>query len=356
MLTIMKFVSVVRARPQFVKLSAICSEVDSDDEHLILHTGQHYDHEMSGEFFESLNMPKPDHNLAVGSGTHGTQTASMLSGIEDFLVTANPEWVLVFGDTNSTLAAAVAAAKLQIPIAHLEAGLRSWNRRMPEEVNRVLTDHAASLCLAPTPQAMDNLAREGLGSLSVMVGDVNVEVVQKMKNLVLSQPPSMPWDVSSDYWLATLHRQELTSDPDRLAEILAVLNNAPVPVYLLAHPVLKPILKKFNLLEHGAGSLRVADPLSFPKLVWAILNAQGIVTDSGGLQKEAYLLRVPCMTVRPETEWTETLDMGWNQLAWDNPEDILSNSWLKTPEDHDPNLFGDGLAAKRSLESMRNHR
>lgn len=353
MLTIMKFVSVVGARPQFVKLSAICSEVEPDDQHLILHTGQHYDHEMSGGFFESLNMPQPDCNLAVGSGTHGAQTASMLSGIEEFLAKANPHWVLVFGDTNSTLAAAIAAAKLQIPIAHLEAGLRSWNRRMPEEVNRVLTDHAANLCLAPTPQAMDNLAREGLGSISVMVGDVNVEVIQKTRDLVLSQPPSMPWDVSSEYWLATLHRQELTSDPDRLAEILVVLNNAPVPVYLLAHPVLKPILQKIDLREREVGSLRVADPLAFPQLVWAMLNARGIVTDSGGLQKEAYLLRVPCMTLRPETEWTETLDMGWNRLTWDNPEDILSSSWLETPADYDPNLFGDGLAAKRSLHFMR---
>lgn len=348
----MKIVSVVGARPQFVKLAAVCAVVPGDDEHLILHTGQHYDYNMSGSFFEALGMPAPDRNLDVGSATHGAQTAAMLAGVEDYLIETKPDWVLVFGDTNSTLAGAVAASKLQIPVAHLEAGLRSWNRRMPEEINRVLTDHASNLCLAPTQQALENLEGEGLGGRSELIGDVTVEVVSRTKRIVFANPPSLPWNYSEDYWLATLHRQELMQDTEKLMEVLAVLEAAPLKVYLLAHPGLKRIMETFDIPENGRGSLHVVDPLNYPSLVWAVLNARGVVTDSGGIQKEAYLLEIPCATVRPETEWVETLDMGWNTLVWENPEAILEQSWTKKLISPDPQLYGDGNAAQRAIKLM----
>lgn len=349
----MRILSVVGARPQLVKLSAICAEISSKDEHFILHTGQHYDYEMSEGFFKSFGMPAPDRNLSVGSASHGAQTAAMLGGIETYLIETKPDWVLVFGDTNSTLAGAVAATKLQISVAHLEAGLRSWNRRMPEETNRVLTDHASTLCLAPTRQALQNLEAEGLGPRSELIGDVTVEIVSEMRRRVSAEPPSLPWDYLEGYWFATLHRQELMQEPEKLREVLTVLDAAPVNVYLSAHPGLKRVMSGLGVSQQEGGSLHIVDPLNYPSLIWAVLNAQGVVTDSGGLQKEAYLLEVPCATVRPETEWVETLEKGWNALVWKNPEELLEGSWLRKPMGHNPQLYGDGMAATRALDLLR---
>lgn len=348
----MRIVSVVGARPQFVKLSAICAEFPAGNEHLILHTGQHYDYEMSEGFFESFGMPAPDKNLSVGSASHGAQTAAMLGGIEAYLIETTPDWVLVFGDTNSTLAGAVAATKLQIPVAHLEAGLRSWNRRMPEEINRVLTDHASTLCLAPTQQAVQNLQAEGLGPRSELIGDVTVEIVSQMRRRVSADPPPLPWNYSEDYWLATLHRQELMQDTAKLRHVLAVFEAAPVNVYLSAHPGLKRVISGLGMPPRGGSSLHIVDPLNYPSLIWAMVNAQGVVTDSGGLQKEAYLLEVPCATVRPETEWVETLEIGWNTLVWEDPEELLEGSWSRNPLGHNSHLYGDGLAARRALDLL----
>ena len=286
----MRIVSVVGARPQFVKLSSVCAAMSPWDEHLILHTGQHYNYKMSQSFFDTLGIPRPNKNLQVGSARHGAQTGAMLEGIENYLAETTPDWVLVIGDTNSTLAGALAAAKLHIPIAHLEAGLRSWNRGMPEEINRTLTDHVSTLCLAPTENALKNLEAEGLGSRSALIGDVTVEVLHSMVAHLQGNPPALPWDLSKEFWLATLHRQELTTNFDKLSEILEVLNQAPVDVHLAAHPRLLQAIKHMNISLDDSGSLHIFEPLDFPSLVWALTHAAGVVTDSGGLQKEAYLL------------------------------------------------------------------
>ncbi len=314
----MKVLSVVGARPQFVKLAPTASAlVRHGVEHVIVHTGQHYDAGLSDVFFADLRIPAPDLHLAVGSAGHGAQTGAMLGALEPVLADAAPDWVLVYGDTNSTLAGAVAAVKLHLPVAHLEAGLRSFNRRMPEEHNRVLTDHAADLLLAPTQVAMGHLADEGLAARSVLVGDVMTDVCFRVRDAVLAQGPAPVAGLEpGGYVLATVHRAENTDDADRLRAVVAALAALPVPVVLAAHPRLRA-----RCAEHGidlaAGSLRAIDPLPYPAMVAAVLGSAGVVTDSGGLQKEAYLLERACTTLRGETEWVETLEGGRNVLLPD---------------------------------------
>lgn len=316
----MKVLSVVGARPQFVKLAPIAEALGrAGAEHVIVHTGQHYDPGMSDVFFADLRIPAPDVHLAVGSGSHGAQTGAMLGPLEEVMDSHRPDWVLVYGDTNSTLAAAVAAVKIHLPLAHLEAGLRSFNRRMPEEHNRVLTDHAADLLLAPTQVAMDHLAHEGLAARSVLVGDVMTDVCFRVRDAVATsgtRPAGVP---EGDYLVATVHRAENTDDPARLRAIVAALAALPVPLVLLAHPRLRA-----RCAEHGIaleqGSIVVADPLPYPEMVAAVLGSVGVVTDSGGLQKEAFLLGRACTTLRTETEWVETLEGGWNVLLPQEPD------------------------------------
>lgn len=338
--------SVVGARPQFVKLAPVADAFARDGvEHVIVHTGQHYDEGLSGVFFADLRIPAPDVHLAVGSGSHGAQTGAMLTALEPVLAEARPDWVLVYGDTNSTLAGAVAAVKLHLPVAHLEAGLRSFNRRMPEEHNRVLTDHAADLLLAPTAVAMGHLADEGLAARSVLVGDVMTDVCYRVRDAVLAGGlPTVAGAAPGEYVVATIHRAENTDDPDRLRRIVAGLAAVPAPVALAAHPRLRT-----RAVEHGitleTGSIRVIDPLPYPAMVAAVLGSRGVVTDSGGLQKEAYLLGRPCTTLRGETEWPETLEGGWNVLSPD--ADGLADLALRpAPEGKRPPWYGDGAAAR----------
>ncbi len=315
----MKVLSVVGARPQFVKLAPVSSALAAAGaEHVIVHTGQHYDAAMSDVFFRDLGIPDPDVHLGVGSGSHGVQTGAILSAMDAVLVEHSPDWVLVYGDTNSTLAGAVAAVKMHLPVAHLEAGLRSFNRAMPEEHNRVLTDHAADLLLAPTQVAVDHLAHEGLAERTVLVGDVMTDVLFQVRDRVAGELPTLPEGVSAaeGYLVATIHRAENTDDPQRLAEIVAALGALPLPVVLLAHPRLVARCSAAGIsLEQGA--IHPVPPLAYPEMVAAVIGSAGVVTDSGGLQKEAFLLRVPCTTLRTETEWTETVDLGWNVLAGD---------------------------------------
>src|SRR5690554_4190824 len=309
--------SVVGARPQFVKLAPISREMRerADIEHIVVHTGQHYDDLMSDVFFRDLDIPAPDVNLAVGSGAHGAQTAAMLAALEPVFESHQPDWVLVYGDTNSTLAAAVAAVKLHLPLAHLEAGLRSFNRRMPEEHNRVLTDHAADLCLAPSLTAMKHLQNEGLSGRSVMVGDVMTDVLYRVRDEAAAASIPLPNGVSAgEYYVATLHRPDNTDDPTRLKSIVGQLATLDRPVLLLTHPRLAKLAVEHDV-DLNAGALRSVPPFPYPQLVVAVANASGVVTDSGGLQKEAFLLRTPCTTVRPETEWVETIELGWNVLV-----------------------------------------
>jgi UDP-N-acetylglucosamine 2-epimerase (non-hydrolysing) len=356
----MKVLSVVGARPQLVKLAPIARAfVGTNHQHVIVHTGQHYDVNLSDVFFSGLGIPDPDVHLGVGSGSHGVQTGAVLSAMDPVLELERPDWVLVYGDTNSTLAGAVAAVKMHIPVAHLEAGLRSFNRRMPEEHNRVLTDHAADLLLAPTDEAVRHLRAEGLGDRTRLVGDVMVDVCLRVRDDVLAgrhPAPVLPDGVDPDepYLLATLHRAENTDDPGRLAGLLGALAELPVPVALLAHPRLVARAEAQGL-KLAQGAVHVGAPLPYAAIVAAVLGSAGVVTDSGGLQKEAYLLGRPCTTLRGETEWVETLDGGWNHVVPD-PAD-LGASWASlatrpAPQTERGAPYGDGRAANRVVEVL----
>ncbi len=346
--------SVVGARPQFVKLAPVAEAMTAaGHEHVIVHTGQHYDPMLSDVFFRDLGIPEPDAHLGVGSGSHGVQTGAMLAQMDEVLDRFRPDCVLVYGDTNSTLAAAVSAVKLHYPVAHLEAGLRSFNRAMPEEHNRVLTDHAADLCLAPTEAAMRHLGTEGLSERSVLVGDVMTDVLLKVRDAVLAggEPnPLADVDAPDGYYVATIHRAENTDDPERLREVAEALGAADKPVVLLAHPRVRA-----KAAEHGVdletGSLVVRDPLAYPQLIAAALGSAGVVTDSGGLQKEAFLLRVPCTTVRRETEWGETVELGWNVLA-NTAEEITAALTRPAPAATEAAPYGDGRAATRAVDAI----
>ena len=347
----MRVISVVGARPQFVKLAAVANGMkDTAIEHVIVDTGQHYDSNLSEVFFDDLQIPKPDVNLGIGSGSHGVQTGAMLAALDEVFTKYSPDCVLVYGDTNSTLAAAVSAVKLHFPVAHLEAGLRSFNRAMPEEHNRVLTDHAADLLLPPTQVAYDHLVREGLGHRSVIVGDVMTDVCYLTRDNVKANPVDL--GISGTYLTSTIHRAENTDDPVRLKEIISALQALPNPVALLAHPRLQARAKEFGI-ELEKGSVQVFDPLPYPQTIQMMLGSAGVVTDSGGLQKEAYLLEVPCTTIRTETEWVETLVDSWNVLS---PEvkDLTNAVMRPKPSAPTKTVYGDGAAAKRVVDTLLN--
>ena len=352
-----KIVSVVGARPQFVKLAPIHHAAKAAGvEHVIVHTGQHYDPMLSDVFFEDLGIGEPDVHLGVGSGSHGVQTGAMLARLDEVFLTHRPDWVLVYGDTNSTVAAALSAVKLHIPVAHLEAGLRSFNRRMPEEHNRVMTDHAADLLLAPTEVAVGHLATEGLRERTVLVGDVMTDVLFEVRDQVAGTPSPLVDElglVAGEHYVATIHRAENTDDPERLRQVVASLAALDKPIVLLAHPRVAARAHEHGI-ELNQGSLHTRTPLSYPDLIAAVLASAGVVTDSGGLQKEAFLLRVPCTTVRPETEWVETVDLGWNVLA-NTPDEITAAATRPRPADTDAAPYGDGHAAERVIAELIAH-
>ncbi|GAA2894076.1 non-hydrolyzing UDP-N-acetylglucosamine 2-epimerase [Microbacterium esteraromaticum] len=350
----MKIVSVVGARPQFVKLAPIHkAALAAGVEHIIVHTGQHYDPMLSDVFFDDLGIGAPHVHLGVGSGSHGVQTGAMLAALDGVFDEHRPDWVLVYGDTNSTVAAALSAVKMHIPVAHLEAGLRSFNRRMPEEHNRVMTDHAADLLLAPTQVAVDHLRNEGLEARTALVGDVMTDVLYEVRDQVGSQPSVLLEEMglqAGEYYLATIHRAENTDDPARLAEIAAALGGLDRPVVLLAHP--RVVAKAAaHGIELNQGTLIAHAPLAYPDLIAAALSSAGVVTDSGGLQKEAFLLGVPCTTVRTETEWVETIELGWNVLA-NTAEEIAAGVTRPRPVSTDAAPYGDGRAAQRVVEVL----
>ncbi len=353
----MKVLSVVGARPQFVKLGPVADAlVDDGAEHVIVHTGQHYDPALSDVFFHELGIPAPDVHLGVGSGSHGVQTGAMLAALDAVLDEHRPDWVLVYGDTNSTVAAALAAVKMHLPLAHVEAGLRSFNRRMPEEHNRVLTDHAADLLLPPTELALANLAREGLAERAVVTGDVMTDVCFSIRDRLALDPLPAPERAPSDgpYLVATVHRADNTDDPVRLRAVVAALNALPVPVLLTAHPRLVARASAYGI-ELETEAVRQVPPLSYSAMVSAVLGSAGVVTDSGGLQKEAFLLGVPCTTLRTETEWVETLDNGWNVL--DAELTLLPGVAVRARPTTAPGMpYGDGTAARRTVEVLHERR
>jgi UDP-N-acetylglucosamine 2-epimerase len=347
----MKVLTVVGARPQFIKAAAVSRELRRDHEELLVHTGQHYDDELSAVFFDELDIPRPDANLGVGSDSHGRQTAAMLSGLEARIEDENPDAVLVYGDTNSTLAAAIAASKMEPPLAHVEAGMRSGSD-IPEETNRVLTDHAADLLLAPSPDAMENLADEGISEGVHFTGDVGYDAL-------LWARERADWSVLSDFGvadeefvLATVHRDTNTDDPTRLEAIVDALADDPRQVVLPAHPRTVARLKEFGLYEAAKRDLTLTDPVGYRQFV-ALLDAATVVaTDSGGVQKESFFLDTPCVTLREETEWVETVKSGWNALVGADGAAIRETVTGATKPDEKPTPYGDGNAAKRIMEVL----
>jgi UDP-GlcNAc3NAcA epimerase len=346
----MKVVSVVGARPQFIKSGPLSRELRKNAEEIIIHTGQHYDVEMSQTFFDELHLPAPDYNLGIGSGPHGSQTAAMLKGIEDLLMKEAPDYVLVYGDTNSTLAGALAAAKLRIPLGHVEAGLRSYNREMPEEINRVLIDHCSDLLFCPTETSVSNLKKENITQGVHLVGDVMYDALLVNKNLaqkshILEQLNLEP----KTYILATLHRPSNTDNPDRLRRIIHSFSQVEKPVVFPVHPRTREAL---STLGASLGSIQAINPVGYLDFLKLESEAEAILTDSGGVQKEAYLLRVPCITLRKETEWVETVEDGWNILVGDDTALIvkMAHEFRPTAERRQP--FGDGTASQKIVKIL----
>jgi UDP-GlcNAc3NAcA epimerase len=344
----MKIATILGARPQFIKAAPVSRALDrAGHTEFMIHTGQHYDYGMSQLFFEELGLPQPDVNLGVGSGTHGRQTGQMLMEIEAHLLAQEPDWVLVYGDTNSTLAGALAAVKLHMPVAHVEAGLRSYNRTMPEEHNRVLTDHCADLLFCPTATAVANLAQEGITDGVHQVGDVMYDAVRQFsaaaeeQSRILEELSLVP----HQYLLATIHRPYNTDDPERLQAIFAALARLEEPVILPLHPRTDKMLNVTGIKP--AANVCLLEPVGYLDMLALEHKARIILTDSGGVQKEAYFMGVPCITLRPETEWVETVAAGWNLLVDNEIERIVSavneRQW---PQEQPPPVFGDGHAAE----------
>ena len=342
-----KVVSVVGARPQFVKAAPVSKALQQAGHvERLVHTGQHYDANMSAVFFSELGLPAPAHHLGIGSGSHGAQTGAMLEAIERVLMSEQPDWVLVYGDTNSTLAGALAAAKLHVPVAHVEAGLRSFNRRMPEEINRVLVDHLSALLFAPSQVARDNLAAEGLHKGVEIVGDVMVGAVEMAAGISRPRHDWLKrWGVDAGkYLLATIHRAENTDDVGRLRRIVDVLEALDESVILPLHPRTRKVLGAF---AGSASKVRYIDPVGYLDMVCLECHARMILTDSGGVQKEAYWLGVPCLTLRDETEWVETVEAGWNRLVSPDVVSITDAVRSFVPPAARPALYGDRRAAER---------
>jgi UDP-GlcNAc3NAcA epimerase len=353
----MKILSVVGARPQFVKAAPVSRALRIRHDELLVHTGQHYDDAMSAAFFRELEIPAPDVNLEVGSGPHGAQTAHMMRGLEPVIAEHEPDGVLVYGDTNSTLAGAVIASKVRYPdgrrpwLAHVEAGLRSFNPAMPEERNRIVADHLADLLLAPTPAAIDNLAREGLAELTELVGDVMVDTYDWALPRATGHLPEIAAELPG-YLLVTLHRAENVDDPARLAALLEMLD-LDRPVLFPIHPRTREAMARAALALPG--NVQPIDPVGYLAMVALESRAAAIATDSGGVQKEAYLAGVPCLTLRGETEWVETVDAGWNRVIGSDSIALraaLADSTFMDRHRPRPSLFGDGQAAERIVGAL----
>lgn len=359
----MKIVSVIGARPQFVKAAVVSRCLREVADELVIHTGQHYDENMSEVFFREMGIAPPDYNLAVGSGRHGTQTAKMLTGIEEILCDVSPDWVLVYGDTNSTIAGALAATKLQIPVAHVEAGLRSFNRAMPEEINRILTDHASDLLLAPTQTAVKHLRSEGVAESKVhCVGDVMFDAVLHYKQQAADESRVLSTLGLEDqpYVLATIHRAENTDNEGRLRAIFAGLSevNREMPVVLPLHPRTKHRLQSIGQLEDVGREIHLIDPVGYLDMLALQSRAKLVATDSGGVQKEAFFCGTPCVTLRDETEWVELVELGWNTLVSPTNADevasrtieALEKAYLETAAEQAP--FGRGNAGEQIVAAL----
>jgi UDP-N-acetylglucosamine 2-epimerase len=349
-----KVVSVVGARPQFIKAAVLSAALRREFDEVLVHTGQHYDDLMSDVFFRELGLPQPDVNLGVGSASHALQTARMLEGLEPVLLRERPDIVLVYGDTNSTLAGALTASKLRIPVAHVEAGFRSYERDLPEETNRVLTDHVASYLFCATTKAVDCLRSEGIEAGVHNVGDLMYDSVLT----ALPRAEAVEKEILArhgverqEYYLATVHRAASTDDAKVLASLLEAFGRLDLPVVLPLHPRTRGAMDAAGLMV--VPNVRVSEPVSYVEMLALEHNARAILTDSGGVRREAYFLSIPCVTLRTESEWPETLDTGWDVLAGSDVEAIVAAATRQRPDTPPPPLFGDGHAADRIVEILK---
>jgi UDP-GlcNAc3NAcA epimerase len=362
----LKILTVVGARPQFVKAAAFSRELQenfsSQIEEIICHTGQHFDSNMSKIFFSELGIPRPAYTLETRTGTQGKTTGQIMGDLDEVIQDTKPDFVLIYGDTNSTLAAALSASKLNAPLAHVEAGMRSWNRRMPEEVNRVVADHLAELNLAPSEVAMQNLATEGLGDTAHLVGDIMQDALEMFSDSEISANPVQlgleGFAAPNGFVLATFHRQENTESPERLTAILQGLNkiSRDRPVLLPMHPRLRITIRDRGLESLLGPKVHVVEPLSYIQMIRLVKQSDLVITDSGGLQKEAFFLRTPCVTVRDETEWVETVQLGWNTLCRADSEEMSSRASLMiNSQGKEGQPYGTIGTGRRIAEILLNH-
>lgn len=353
----MRITSIIGARPQFVKVSAFHRAIIEHDniQHYILHTGQHYDYNMSDVFFKEMEIPIPNNNLNIGGGTHGQNTGRMIEQIEEILIKEKPDWVVLFGDTDSTLAGAIAASKMHIPVAHVEAGLRSWNRAMPEEINRVLTDHCSDVLFVPSEGAARNLKKEGVPNEKVKwSGDIMYDVALMFKERISNSELSVEkWGVTpKGYVLATIHRAENTDTAEQLSQVMDRLSEVNHQIILPLHPRTKNALSKFQI--HLPDNITAISPVGYLEMVLLEINALFIITDSGGVQKEAYFHQVPCITMREETEWSELVEHSFNYIVGTNfnkmqkaLNEIENRDFL-----YDQKFYGDGNAAQLIVKAL----
>ena len=348
----MKIATIVGARPQFIKAAPLSRALRKTHTEVLIHTGQHYDAQMSQVFFDELQMPAPDHYLGVGGGTHGAQTGRMLAAIEEVLMQESPDCVLVYGDTNSTLAGALAAAKLNIPLAHVEAGLRSFNRAMPEEVNRIVADRLSQILFAPSPGAVAQLRAEGITGGVYDVGDIMLDVVRMHASSAARSTILATHDLAAGgYYLCTIHRAENTDSEERLTAIFAALGELDMPVVLPLHPRTAGRIAAFGIV--AGGNVRVIEPCSYIDMLALTQAAACVITDSGGLQKEAYYVGRPCVTVREETEWPETVANGANILAAaDRAAIVAAIAEVRRRQSPYAPLYGDGRTAEKIAQLL----
>ncbi len=359
-----KIVTIIGARPQFIKAAMVSRALDKNKiEEIIVHTGQHYDKNMSDIFFAQLKIPKPKYNLGIGSGSHGKQTGEMLIKIEEVLLKEKPNYVMIYGDTNSTLAGALAASKLLIPVIHIEAGLRSYNMAMPEEQNRILTDHISSILICPTKTAVENLKKEGITQNVYQTGDVMCDSVlyysklaeQKINCSNIELIPIYEKREIKDWYLTTIHRAENTMDDKNLSEILRVFEKLDKMVIFPVHPRIRKMVDKLRS-ENRYKNIYFVEPVDYLTMLYLTKNACKVVTDSGGLQKECYILDTPCITIRNQTEWVETLNDGYNILAKPEQEDLykkITNSQIDKSKEK-VHYYGNGHASQEIADIIKN--
>lgn len=353
----MKIVSIIGARPQFVKAAVVSKEIRKYHNEIIIHTGQHYDNGLSYVFFYQLKIPEPDYNLGIGSGTHAYQTGEMLIGIEKILMQENPDFVLIYGDTNSTISGSLAAVKLHIPIGHVESGLRNFDMSIPEEVNRVVSNHLATFNFAPTITAVNNLKKEGITKNVFLTGDVmydslisQMKIAEK-KSCILKKLQI----INEEYIIATIHRPRNTDNIKNLVNIFSAFKNCGKKVIVPLHPRTQKELKKNSLNFQGESNLKITNPLNYFDFLILLKNANKVVTDSGGVQKEAYILKKPCITIYPSTSWIETVEDGWNVLVQPEKNVIINTINNFEPSKKHHNHYGNGDAGKKISQIINDY-